>query len=108
MSDDARASDCSIIDHDGNTVTLRVGDYVRTDRVADGATYRPCVALCDVVAWQMVHEDEIARLNPGRARYWAQRYRFRNRPNRAKRRRVYDRLTSDILRTYFEPAPVKR
>ena len=92
----------------GNSITLRVGDYVRTDRVADGATYRPYVALCDVVAGQMVHEGQIARPNSGRARYWAHRYRFRNRPNRARRRRVYNRLTSDILRMYFEPAPVKR
>jgi len=92
----------------GNSVTLRVGDYVRTDRVADGATYRPCVALREVMAWPMVYANGVAWPGAGRARYWAQRLRFRNRPNRVKRRRVYDRLTSDILRTYFEPAPVKR
>lgn len=96
----------------GNYITLRVGDYVRTDRVYGAsslsAAYRPYVALRAVEEAQLVHVNQIARPNSGSARYWAQRYRFRNRPNRAKRRRVYDRLTSDILRTYFEPAPVRR
>lgn len=89
---DARFSDCSIVDYDGNLVTLRCGDYVRTDRVADGATYRPYLALRDIADGQIVHANEIARPNSGRARYWAARFKFRNRPNRAKRRVVYARF----------------
>ena len=54
--------------------------------ILDDVICRPYVACADVVAGQIVWVNEIARPNSGRARYWAARLKFRNRPNRAKRR----------------------